>query len=70
MIVCLCEAVSDRDIRRAIDDGSNTLRDIKQSCGAGGQCGSCCNDLRRMLEARDETPTSGVSSPGSLLLRR
>ena len=70
MIVCLCEAVSDRTIRRAIDDGSSTVRDLADSCGAGKNCGSCCNSLKRMLDSREDAPTAPGSSRGSMLLRR
>lgn len=69
MIVCLCEAVNDRTIRKAIDNGSTTVRELTQACGAGRQCGSCCNDLRRMLESKELGPSSPGSSPTGILRR-
>jgi len=48
MIVCICRGVSDRTINQAIDDGARSLRDL-QRCGAGDQCGSCHDMLRKML---------------------
>ena len=62
MIVCLCEAVSDRKVRDVIAGGCRTVPDIRRACGAGGSCGSCCPMLRDMLE-RDATQHT-VDAPG------
>lgn len=50
MIVCICRGKSDRDVRKAIDNGASSLRDL-QRCGMGDQCGSCHSSLRTMLAA-------------------
>lgn len=50
MIVCICRGKSDRDVKKAIDAGASSLRDL-QRCGIGDQCGSCHNSLRAMLAA-------------------
>ena len=50
MIVCVCEGVSDREVREAITEGSRTLQDLGRSCGAGTDCASCCMTLRQMLD--------------------
>lgn len=70
MIVCLCEAVNDRAIQREIHRGCTTVRDLQDRCGVGRQCGSCCPDLRRMLESAtsEHEPRQGVGPAG--LLRR
>lgn len=53
MIVCVCEGVSDRDVRAAANRGAQTLDAIKRDCRAGGDCGMCRPDLRKLLrEAR------------------
>lgn len=41
MIVCQCEAVTDREIRRIVAEGACTLRQVTRACGAGRQCGGC-----------------------------
>jgi len=59
MILCLCEAVSDRDVQQAIGQGHTTIRAIATACGAGRQCGSCVCDLRQMLQTNPATsPTA------------
>ena len=50
MIVCICRGATDRDIRRAIDRGAESVRDL-QRCGIGDCCGSCHNSLRAILAA-------------------
>jgi bacterioferritin-associated ferredoxin len=58
MYVCLCNAVTDSDIRKAVDDGVRNLKQLKQETGCGGTCGSC-NEMavellqRALSERRD-----------------
>jgi len=41
MYVCICNAVTDSDIRNAVDDGVRNLNQLKQATGCGTTCGSC-----------------------------
>ncbi len=52
MIVCMCEGLSDREIRAEMDRGATSVREIKKRCGASGQCGMCATMLRQMVRAR------------------
>ena len=53
MLICLCKAVSDREVRGAIARGARSVRSVCQRTGAGTSCGSCKIDLHTMLkEAR------------------
>lgn len=57
MIVCVCKAVRDHQIRRAIREGADSVREIGRATRAGTECGSCAVDLRAMLsEERACTP--------------
>jgi bacterioferritin-associated ferredoxin len=49
MIVCICEGISDREIRGAIGAGCQSINAIAQRCGAGTDCGQCRGSLREML---------------------
>jgi bacterioferritin-associated ferredoxin len=49
MIVCLCKAVSDRQIRAAIQRGADTLDAVQRTCGAGAGCGACRKEVGRIL---------------------
>ena len=52
MYVCICKAVTDREIRSAVLDGARTVRDLRNQLGCTGQCGKCKQQVR---EIRDET---------------
>ncbi len=43
MYVCVCNAVTDREIRGAVALGARTLADIKHSLGVGARCGRCAD---------------------------
>ena len=49
MIVCHCEAVTDRDIRRSVAEGACSLRQVTRACGAGRQCGGCLPMVETLL---------------------
>jgi bacterioferritin-associated ferredoxin len=48
VIICICRGKSDRDVRKAIDHGAMSVREL-QRCGMGDQCGSCHVSLRSMI---------------------
>lgn len=50
MYVCICNAVSDRQIDRAIDSGHLTVKAVYQSCGVEPQCGTCADQISTMIE--------------------
>ena len=39
--VCACTGIDERTLRQHIEAGAVTLDQIAQTCGAGGECGSC-----------------------------
>lgn len=41
MIVCHCQAVSERAIRAAVRDGARCRRSVARACAAGRSCGGC-----------------------------
>jgi bacterioferritin-associated ferredoxin len=43
MVLCVCKAVSDREVDAAIAAGAASLDDVASRCGAGTDCG-CCKD--------------------------
>jgi bacterioferritin-associated ferredoxin len=52
MYVCVCKAVTDREVEQAIDAGACTVADVTRACGAGGDCGACRGMIDDMLEER------------------
>jgi bacterioferritin-associated ferredoxin len=51
MIVCVCKAVSERQIRAAVKDGATSLRDLTRELGVGTCCGKCLPEAKSTLAA-------------------
>jgi bacterioferritin-associated ferredoxin len=51
MIVCVCKAVSDRQIRAAVKGGAGSLRDLTRDLGLGTCCGKCLPEAKAALSA-------------------
>jgi bacterioferritin-associated ferredoxin len=51
--VCLCNRVSERRVRRAIDAGARCVETVAMTCGAGTTCFSCHPTIEDLL---DEQP--------------
>lgn len=49
MYICVCKAVSQKRIHRAVEEGAVSLRDLKTMTGLGTCCGKCVPDARRTL---------------------
>jgi len=57
MYVCICSAVTDRDIRNAVREGARSLSDLSMALGVATCCG-CCADCAKSLvvETRSDPP--------------
>jgi bacterioferritin-associated ferredoxin len=51
VLVCHCNAVSDRAVRRAVRDGAMTPSDVAAACGAGSCCGGCADSVEQLIHA-------------------
>ncbi|MDA8095877.1 MAG: (2Fe-2S)-binding protein [Betaproteobacteria bacterium] len=45
MYVCLCKAVTDRQIRQAVGQGACTMRALRQTLGVCTGCGRCAQHV-------------------------
>ena len=50
MYVCLCKAVTDRQIRETISEGATTFAEIGRPLGVATQCGKCCQQAKSIVE--------------------
>ena len=56
MYVCICHAVTDSAIRKAVAEGASSFRELSFRTGCGTQCGSCVELARELMdEARSRT---------------
>lgn len=50
MYICVCKAVTDREIRQCAELGACSLRDLERCLGVGTNCGRCREAARSVLE--------------------
>jgi bacterioferritin-associated ferredoxin len=50
MYVCICNGVTDHDIRDAAEAGCRSVAELTMRTGAGANCGSCLDMAAELLE--------------------
>jgi len=50
MYVCLCNAVTDSDIREAVEDGVMHVAHLAMRCGLGTGCGRCQETAQQLID--------------------
>ena len=63
MIVCVCNNVSDRKIRQAVDSGMTSMAELRSHLEVGTCCGKCHASaksvLRKCLSGEADAPAHG-----------
>lgn len=50
MYVCCCKAITDGEIKAAIEGGAHTREAVTRACCAGSDCGACHGMIEEMIE--------------------
>ena len=50
MYVCLCNPVTDRQIRNCVQQGARTLSDLQGQLGVAAQCGMCASTALAIVQ--------------------
>ena len=50
MYVCICNAVTDTDIRNAVEDGVRNMKQLGQATGCSSTCGCCREEASEVLK--------------------
>ncbi|HLF67665.1 MAG TPA: (2Fe-2S)-binding protein [Gammaproteobacteria bacterium] len=59
MYVCICNAITDGEIRQAVCQGSNCLNSLQKKLPVGTECGTCCCLAKQVInETLDELETA------------
>ncbi len=51
MYVCICNAVTEKEVRQAASDGARSLQDLQCGLGVATGCGQCAGDACSLLES-------------------
>ncbi len=49
MIVCVCNNISDREIRQAVDLGLSSMEELSRDLGVATCCGQCADCAKQVL---------------------
>ncbi len=65
MYVCICNGITDRQIREAAEAGCASLTELTMRTGVGANCGSCLTSAEAILDesrrSRRELPLPVLS---------
>jgi bacterioferritin-associated ferredoxin len=50
MYVCICRAVTEREIRDAVELGADSMHALRDQLGVAAECGKCEPEIRRILK--------------------
>lgn len=50
MYICICNAVTEREIRGAVALGCKTVADLREDLGVGSCCGKCVPEAHKILK--------------------
>ncbi len=51
MYVCICNNVSEKDIKRAVRDGANSMPCLRAELSVAANCGQCHHAARELLDS-------------------
>lgn len=64
MYVCICKAVTDKQLKHSVNQGKKTIQAVSRCSGLGSECGKCVGYARqRILHHIQESPAPTLSHP-------
>jgi bacterioferritin-associated ferredoxin len=60
MYVCVCHAITDREIRQCADLGVQTLDQLRECLGVASCCGKCEGTARALLDESARCAATGA----------
>lgn len=64
MFVCLCNALTDRDLHPHTATGTSSVSMVYRACGCQPQCGKCVPFVRQMLRQGAEAGLEQTAGTG------
>ncbi len=65
MYICICKAITDTQIRAAVDNGVNSVCKLRKKFGLASSCGSCIKMTESILKEnskKEVKPNAYVAS--------
>jgi bacterioferritin-associated ferredoxin len=70
MIVCVCNNISDREIRQAVDLGLSTMAELRRDLGVATCCGKCHTCAREVLSTHLDATMDATASLRETVISR
>ena len=61
MFICVCKAVTEKELREQLESGVRNPRELCERTGAGTECGSCLRRLEQMAQGESEEGTQSLN---------
>ena len=59
MMICHCNGISERRIRKVVRNGADSLHSVARACGAGASCGGCAAEILDIIESERAPLSTG-----------
>jgi len=69
MIVCICKNISDKEIKAELNNGINSLCDLKRALGVATKCGMCECEVKQIVCTDKLNPEQGFCFSLKLLFK-
>lgn len=56
MYVCVCQAVTERQVREAVNQGISSMRGLREQLGVASECGRCARCAHGILKECKNCP--------------
>lgn len=56
MYVCICQAVTERQVREAVNQGVSSMRGLREQLGVASECGRCARCAHGILKECKNCP--------------
>jgi len=50
MYICICNGITEREIRSAVENGADSLAALQRDLGVATQCGRCAQHARQIVK--------------------
>ncbi len=60
MYICVCQAVTERQITVAVNQGARTLKDLRRELGVASECGRCASCANQCLKKAQQAKESSA----------
>lgn len=58
MYVCICKALTEKDVHSAVAQGCNSVRELKRTLGLASECGRCAACAHGLLQTARSNATT------------